>query len=236
MRDALVFIPGLGCDERLFAAQIDHFSDRYACCVMVPKGAVNIDEMARLIMAELAFDRFNLVGLSLGGIVAMAMIRNNAKRIGRLALLDTNHLADTADRKSTRTRLIQDVRSGHFHAVLQEEVRPEFLGSKLVDKTPLMNTILDMALNIGPALFIEQMIATRDRANLIDTLQTYQGPSLVLCGEDDRVCPPERHDDMANLLKLSERVTVPGSGHYSSMENPEAVNAALEALLKRPIE
>ena len=236
MREALVFIPGLGCDERLFAAQIDHFSDRYACYVMVPKGAANIDEMGRLIMEELAFDRFNLVGLSLGGIVAMAMLRYNAKRVGRIALLDTNHLADTADRKSARTRLIQDVRSGHFHAVLKEEIRPEFLGSKLVDKAPLLNTILDMALNIGPALFIQQMIAGRDRDDSIDTLQTYQGPSLVLCGDDDLVCPPERHDDMANLLTRSERVTVPGSGHYSSMENPEAVNKALEALLKRPIE
>jgi len=235
MREALVFIPGLGCDERLFAAQLDHFSDRYDCCVMVPKGAANIYEMARLIMEELTFDTFNLVGLSLGGIVAMAMLRNNAKRVRRLALLDTNHLADTPDRKMARTRLIQEIRAGHFHAVLKEEIRPEFLGPQLAEKTHLLNAILEMALSIGPAQFIDQMAAARDRSDSIATLQTYQGPSLVLCGEYDRVCPPERHDTMAKLLPQSERTTVPRSGHYSSMENPSAVNAALETLLARPI-
>ena len=90
-------------------------------------------------------------------------------------------------------------------------------------------------MDVGAEAFIAQSLALRDRDDQSVALGSYAGPVLVLCGAEDRLCPPGRHHEMAALLARSELVLVPGAGHIATLENPAVVNAAMERWLARPI-
>jgi pimeloyl-ACP methyl ester carboxylesterase len=234
MKETLVFIPGMLCDERLFSRQLAHCDGRYDVHVEIPKGDGGIAAMADRILTAVRAEHFSVMGLSMGGIVAMAMIAQAPERIARLALLDSNHRAESEERKKLRDRQIRDVRAGQFHDVVKDELKLLYLGSANAANAMILDQLFSMALALGPAVFIEQSEALRDRADARDALASYHGPSLVLCGEEDRLCPPERHAEMAALLPQSELVIVPKSGHISTMESPAMVNAALDQWMKTP--
>jgi pimeloyl-ACP methyl ester carboxylesterase len=126
-RETLVMLPGMMCDARLFAPQIEAFKDRYDIVVPSLCGLSSIAGLARRVLSEIAVPRFNLMGLSMGGIVAMQIKGLAPERVSRLALLDTNHLADAPDRFAIRNRQIADVRAGHLRRVIVVEMKPNYL-------------------------------------------------------------------------------------------------------------
>ena len=233
MGEPLIFLPGMMCDERLFAPQIAAFSDRYAPSVPVLKHDT-IEGMARAVLAEAPDGPLNVAGLSMGGIVAMMMAALEPERIGRLALLDTNHLADAAGRFDIRNRQIADVKAGQLHAVMVEEMLPHYLAEANTARADLTDLIIAMAMDLGEDVFVAQSLALRDRPDQSSVLEAYKGPALVLHGEEDRLCPPERHRQMAALLGNATYAGISGAGHISTLENPHAVNDALAAWLATP--
>ena len=226
-RETLVLLPGQLCDHRLFGPQIEQFSSAYD--IIVPKlvGEQTIDGMAKSVFRHVKSRQFSVAGLSMGGIVAMAMTGMEPRRIARLALLDCNHLADTSDRRNTRNRQIAKARAGEFEQVVINELMPTYLAERNGMKRQLNDVILAMAVDCGKASFIDQSIALRDRIDQSETLSRWKKPTLVLCGIEDRLCPPVRHDEMSALLINNRRVNVDGAGHMATLENPQIVNNAI---------
>jgi pimeloyl-ACP methyl ester carboxylesterase len=118
MRDHVLFVPGMMCDHRLFEPQILSLSHEYTTDVAKICNAETIAQMAGDILAQ-APDVFALVGLSMGGIVAMEMLRRAPQRISRIALLDTNPLAETQAVSDAREPQIARVRAGGLKDVMQ---------------------------------------------------------------------------------------------------------------------
>lgn len=225
--DGLILLPGMMCDERLFAPQVDLFSKSIATEVADLSRGTSIEEMADIVIRDTRFERFALAGLSMGGIVAMEMVRRASDRVERLALLDTNHLADDADRITQRKRQIARVRAGELRALMVEELKPFYVAPVHMGD-PALNTIfMGMAEDLGPDVFERQARALIARQSAEDVLSAYAGKTLVLCGEHDKPCPPQRHDAMHALLPNSHRVAIANAGHISTLENPHAVNDAL---------
>lgn len=233
--DTLLLLPGMMCDARLFAAQLAALSDHCQVLVAAPAdlAAFSIEDMAKRVLQRAPAGPLNVAGLSMGGIVAMAMAAMAPGRIARLALLDTNHLADPANRRDIRNRQIDDVRAGRLREVLIDEMKPAYLAMRHRDDQQLLQRLLDMGLSLGEETFIAQSLALRDRADYSAVLQAYTGPALVLCGAEDRLCPPERHRAMASLLRDVVVSILPGTGHLSTLESPAAVNTALLEWLQR---
>jgi pimeloyl-ACP methyl ester carboxylesterase len=225
--EPLILLPGMMCDERLFAPQMDVLGDDRD--VLVPRlDQPTIEGMARHVL-DMAPDRpLAVAGLSMGGIVAMAMAGIAPERVARLALLDTNHHADAPERFDIRNRQIEDVRAGRLRQVIVEEMKPVYLAEENRGNQPLLDQLVDMALDVGAEAFIAQSLALRDRPDQTDILRRYAGPTLVLCGEEDRLCPPERHREMATLVQSAELVMVPRAGHISTLEQPGNVTSALK--------
>ena len=233
-REALVLLPGMMCDERLFGPQIAHFSRSFDVCVPTLAGAASIRGLAGKILVEVQAAHFNLAGLSMGGIVAIAMAAIAPDRVIRLALLDTNHRADPPERRTIRDRQIADVQRGRLREVIVDEMKPNYLSRENRNDQALLDLLIDMAMDCGDAAFVDQSIALRDRPDQTESLKHYRGPTLVLCGEEDQLCPPARHDEMNGLLENALRVNVPQAGHISTLENPVQVNAALQTWLGMP--
>ncbi len=126
MSEPLVFLPGMMCDARLFGPQLAALSPDYSVMVCPITRGERIEEIASGLLDDLPA-KFALVGLSMGGIVAMEILRRAPDRITRLALLDTNPLAETPQVAAAREPQIVKVRAGRMQDVMREEMKPNYL-------------------------------------------------------------------------------------------------------------
>ncbi len=191
-----------------------------------------VEAIADRLLAQ-APKQFALVGLSMGGIVAMEMWRCARQRITHLALLDTTPYADTPQRRARRLEHIATVESGHLRDVLVESMMPLYLSRRDRTNRRLLQSILDQALTLGPDVFRTQSLALLDRRDSVDTLATIDCPSLVLCGREDELCPVDYHTMMAGAMPRADLLVLAECGHLSTMEEPAAVTSALRRLLRR---
>ena len=226
----LVLLPGMMCDERLFAPQISELSKQREVHFVQISGHETISELAADVLNN-APPVFALAGLSMGGIVAMEVLSQASERVERLALLDTNPLAELSDVRMRRGPQIDAVKNGQLKEIIRDEMKPNYLfdGDK---KTKILKLCMDMALDIGPDAFIRQSIALRDRIDQKDTLRTYKRPALVLCGRHDVLCPLERHELMHNLLENSKLEIIEDAGHLPTLEQPKITTMALISWLE----
>lgn len=226
----LVLIPGMMCDARLFGPQITALSaDR---TIFTP--SIGAHDTMSALAAEIlksAPPRFALAGLSMGGIVAMEIFRQAPERVERLALMDTNPLAEADEIKKRRGPQIAAVKAGGLRSVMRNEMKPSYLTGG-----PRRGSILDlcmaMSTDLGPDVFVNQSLALRDRSDQSDTLRSYHGPALILCGRDDQLCPVERHDFMHELMPQSSLTIVDGAAHLPTLEQPEITTLALRCWLE----
>ena len=175
--------------------------------------------------------RFALAGLSMGGIVAMQIVAQAAGRVDRLALLDTNPLAELPEMRARREPQIDKVRQGGLRAVMRDELKPNYIADGPL-KPQVLDTCMDMAMALGPEVFVRQSRALQSRPDQQDTLRGVTVPTLILCGAQDRLCPPERHQLMHGLVPASDLQIIPGAGHLPTLEKPEQTNAALRRWLE----
>ncbi len=174
---------------------------------------------------------FALAGLSLGGIVAMEVLRQAPQRVERLALLDTNPLAEAQEKQATRVPQINDVKAGNLRRVMRDEMKPNYLTDG-PHRRAILDLCMEMAMDLGPEVFENQSLALRDRSDQTETLRAYSGPALVLCGRDDALCPVERHELMHSLLSGSTLIIIENAGHMPTLENPTDTTAALTSWLE----
>ena len=229
--DGLIFLPGMMCNAQLFSPQVEAFQGAVAIEIGDLSSAQSIESMAQQVLQTTAFETFALAGLSLGGIVAMEVVRQAPHRVERLALLDTNHLPDQPDRIQQRQRQIERVTNGELVQVMRDELKPFYVAPQHMDDPRLNSIFLDMATSLGPNVFERQARALIARHGSEDILSAYEGETLVLCGEHDLPCPPSRHEAMHEILANSELVIVQDAGHVTTLENPMAVNSALRKWL-----
>ena len=228
-----VLLPGMMCDERLFEAQVELLS-AHARDVQV--GDITQFDSVHAIAADVlthAPPRFCLAGLSMGGIIAFEIWRQASQRVVALVLMDTNARAEDDKRRAVRADQIRRVGSGGLRNIMQDEMKPRYLAEKSLVHRDLLDGVMQMALDLGPDVFIRQSRALGNRPDSLATLAKIDCPSLVLCGAEDTLCPVEYHEAMAERLPNAELVVVPDCGHLATLEAPEAVNQALISCLQR---
>lgn len=219
----LVLIPGMMCDARMWG-RIEADLD-VPVLHHIPTGAESMSDLAALFLAE-APPRFALAGLSMGGILAMEILRQAPDRVTRLALLDTNPRAETATVQARRASQIARSLSGDLEGVMREDMKPNYL-SRGSGKDSILKLCMEMALSLGPQVFVRQSLALRDRPDQQTTLAAFKGPALVLMGAEDKLCPLDRHQLMHELMPQSQLRIIPGAAHLPPLEQPDATARAM---------
>lgn len=226
----LLLLPGMMCDARLFGPQIDALSGSRPLMTVPMNRHETMQELAADVLAY-APARFAMAGLSMGGILAMEVLRQAPDRVSGLALLDTNPKAETDAVKTRRTPQIAAALSGDLRRVMRDEMKPNYLADG--DNTgAILDLCMAMAMDLGPEVFVRQSKALRDRPDQQDTLRTFKGPALVLCGQEDSLCPLERHELMHALMPQSRLAVISGAGHLPTLEQPDLTTAALMGWLE----
>lgn len=223
-------LPGMMCDKRQWRHQVESLKAECNPIFTMLNGAETISGLAANVLAE-APPYFALAGLSMGGIVALEIWRQAPERVQRLALLDTNFRADPMERQLIRDQQIVRARQGELEILLRDELKPNYLANCHRSNTALLDEVLDMGMQMGPEVFVAQSHALRNRPDSTSTLRTIDRPTLVLCGDEDLLCPVALHREMAAGIAGAELTVVAQCGHLSTMEQPEQVTQALRTWL-----
>lgn len=226
----IVLLPGMMCDARLFQHQVAVFSSERAVQVGCLTTADSIQQIAQHVLST-APREFALAGLSMGGIVAMEIIRQAPERVMALALLDTNPLPEPEDVREVRADQVLRVKAGRLEHVMREELKPNFLANG-PRRAQVLDLCMAMALNLGAITFAKQAQAITNRPDQQNTLRQVKVPTLILTGESDRLCPMARHTLMHDLIPHSTLSVIPNAGHLPTLEQPALTTEALQSWLQ----
>src|SRR5262245_35821337 len=206
----------------------------------VPDGrsATSMDDFAGDVidlLDSLHIEQAVLCGLSLGGYVAFALIRNASAYFPGLILADTRPQADTPEGKEGRERMIALVRS-KGPAAVADDMLPKLLGESTRRNQPaLVDEVRSIILANGTETIANALKAMMNRPDSTPTLASISVPTLVVVGEEDTVTSPQFSVDMHHAIKGSELVRIPEAGHMSNLERPAVFNDALLNFLNRRV-
>jgi pimeloyl-ACP methyl ester carboxylesterase len=228
----VLFLPGFMCDERLFGPQVLALKGAGFVCHTGAYGeSASIERMARHALRE-APAKVALVGLSMGAIVALEIWRQFPERVTHMALLNTTARADAAG--PARKAQLRQVVEGGLTDVLRKELAPKYFAQG--DESGRLSDLIEaMGQRLGRQAFVHQSVALMTRPSLLDLLPSISCPVLVIAGDLDEICPLSRQEEMAAAIPMSELCIISPSGHISTLEQPDKVNAALLRLLSNSL-
>ena len=221
----LVLVPGLTCTARLYAPQIAALWSFGQVTVADHRRDDDMAAIAARILSN-APPRFALAGLSMGGYIAFAMMWLAPERIAKLALLDTSARADTAEQTAGRKTQVAMAQSGRYGEIPDLAI-PRYLNAKHQRDERLTAIVRQMIEETGPDAFVRQLNAIMSRPDSRPLLASIKCPTLVLVGDGDVATPPELNKEIADGISGAKLTVVPDSGHLTTLEQPDAVNAAL---------
>ena len=232
----IVFLHGVGSDKSVWQPQLAHFGKtRRALAFDYPgygdsgpaPGGTTRDDYASAIfsaMHELGVNRAHICGLSLGGVVAIAMHHADASRCASLILADTFavHPEGRAiyERSMTASENLRAMAESRVDVLLAQPASPR-----------ARREVVETMARIDPAAYCIGAEAVwladqRDRAQRIDV------PTLILCGDQDLVTPPELSNALLDLIPEARLQLIAGAGHISNLERADEFNAAVEAFIR----
>lgn len=226
----LILIPGLLCDDALWKHQALSLS-HIAACTITDKHMHHdtVGQIAEAIVSE-APPCFALAGLSLGGYIALEICRKFGEKVDRLALIDTMARPDTAAQTVRREGMIALCQEGKFNEVI-ETLYPFLVHSDRLTDAKLKHYVMNMALRMGPEVFIRQQRAIIARINQIPHLSKISCPTVVVCGEQDQITPLECSKEMVANMSGAELFKVSNCGHMSTLEKPDQVSSIMHKWL-----
>lgn len=233
MKEPVVLLPGMMCDARLFLSQLLPLSRDRAVSVAPISQGDRVEEIASTLLDQLPL-RFALAGLSMGGIVAMEILRRAPDRVTRICLMDTNPLAEAPPAAAAREPMIVGVRAGRLEEVIRDWMRPEYL-ARGPARSGVLDLVMRMAQDLGADVFVRQSRALQRRRDQQSTLRKCKIPTMILCGEHDILTPVKRHQFMAELIPYAELRIVRDAGHLPPIEAPDATLTALREWLEMPL-
>jgi pimeloyl-ACP methyl ester carboxylesterase len=222
---ATVLVPGLTCSARLYAEQIPMLWRFGPVVIADHTRDDSMAAIARRILAA-APSRFALAGLSLGGYIALEIMRQAPERVARLALLDTGARPDMPDMIERRHALMALAEDGRYGEI-PDLAFPLYVHRDRRGDEAIKRIVRAMAEETGLEGYLRQQQAIMTRPDSRPSLGAIMCPTLVLVGEGDEATPPELAREIAAGIAGSRLVMIPDSGHLSTLEQPEAVTAAL---------
>lgn len=178
-------------------------------------------------------DQFALAGHSMGGRVALEIVRAAPERVERLALLNTGVHPPMPGEPQKRGKLVQLAESEGMGA-LADAWLPPMMGKAGAADGDLMNRLRAMVMRASPKNFSAQVQALLGRPDAADVLPSIRVPLLFLSGSDDGWSPLSQHYGMRAAARHGRVVEIARAGHMAPVEQPAAVAEALRTWLTNP--
>jgi pimeloyl-ACP methyl ester carboxylesterase len=231
-KPTLILVPGLLCTVDLWRDQIAAFENHYTIMVADHTTDDRMPAIAARLLAA-APPTFALAGLSMGGYIALEVMRQAAERVTHLAIMDSRAINDTPVERQRRQDFITLVERGKTFKGVTETLLPLLVHPSRLTDAVLTKRIYKMAEDIGKEAFIRQERALLEREELTGILKDIRCPTLVLAGAQDTLIPPRVQREMAIEIPTAVYTEVSNSGHLPTMERPEETTKIMRTWLAR---
>jgi len=227
----LLFLPGLLEDADGFTPLIEGLRAHAACTVADLTRSDAMADLARDALDQAPDGRFALAGHSMGGYVALELMRQAPERVERLALLNTHARPDSAESTENRRRLMA-LAERDFPAVIAA-LMPKLMTPGHLQDAALTGVVGGMALAIGKDAFERQQEAIIGRVDSRPHLKDIGCPTAVIAGRDDQLMPVELLKELADGIPGARLTLIEDCGHMAALEQPARVLQALIEWLER---
>ena len=242
--EVILFVHAFPLDHTIWQPQLEAFSDSHR--VIAPdlrgfglseatSGTVGMDrfadDLAALLDALWATERVTLCGLSMGGYIAWQFWKLHPHRLRRLILCDTKALPDNEETKKTRADVADRILK-EGPGFLATDVTPRLVSKETQQNRPeVVASLQDVIQRSQPEGVAAALRGMAARPDATDWLPMIEVPTLLISGTDDLISPPREMNAIAEKMPNAKFVEIPNAGHMTTVENPEAVNAAIRQFL-----
>ena len=227
MKPFIVLIPGMMCNADVFSDQINVLEKFFNVIVKEFNEHQNIELGVKNLCSNLPSE-FHLLGHSMGGIIAMEIVSQHSEGVLSLALLNTNPYEEKEELQDRRNKSLRELDALDLISLMRSDYISRYFPADCTDKNNLIQKCLDMASTLDKEVFYNQSIALRDRKNQTATLENLKCKTLLICGEQDQLCPVSYHYDMNKMIKRSDLIVLERVGHMPMFECPEILNNHLK--------
>lgn len=231
MKTPVVFLPALLCNAGLFIHQIKTMESE--CDFYVPDLGLdeNVSDAAARVLKR-APERFVLGGISMGGYVALEIMRQAPERVRGLILADTNAHADPEAAREKRLKAIETAREKGIEPLIKptllDIIAPEHRSNDVT-----RHILERMAELTGVDKYVNEQKTIMSRPDSMASIGKIDCPVLVVGGEKDALSPPDALDAMTRLIPRAAHVVIKNAAHLPPLENPAAFTAALRAFIEK---
>ncbi len=236
----VVLLHAFPLDRGMWAGQVAALSGRYRVHAIdafgfggceLPAGGWGVESMADAVAGWIVAQKIPtplvVCGLSMGGYVALAFARRHANHVKALVLADTRAEPDSDEARAGRDAAIEAVEA-HGSVAQVEAMLPKVLGATShADRPGVVSEFRRTGLSQDKAAVVAGLIALRDRPDARPGLAAIDVPTLVLVGDEDTLTPPSAAEALVAGIRGAKLVVLPGAGHLSNLETPDAFNAAV---------
>ena len=227
MKPFIVLMPGMMCNQYVFSNQVNMLENFFNVIVIEFNEHRDIELGVKNLVSNLP-NKFHLLGHSMGGIVAMELVKQHSKRVLSLALLNTNPYEEKQELKDKRNKTLKELDSLDLISLMKSDYISRYFPDDCRDKNKLIQQCVDMASILDKKVFYNQSVALRDRKDQTSILENVDCKTLIICGERDQLCPVSYHSDMNKMIKSSDLIVLEGVGHMPIIECPLILNNHLK--------
>ena len=228
----IVLIPGLLNTSALFNSQVNELGSYFNFTIADHTQFETISQIAEDILNHQTPDYFVLGGLSMGGYIAMEIMRQAPERVRGLLLMNTSARSDTPEQTQRRHAFMKISQTGRFKGVTKHLI-PNLIHANAMDNPLITNVIMDMAQEVGREAFIRQQTAIINRIDSRHSLKRVTCPACVVVGDSDKLTPPEKAYEMAQTLPLAELHVIENCGHLSALEHPGEISEIIASFMMK---
>jgi pimeloyl-ACP methyl ester carboxylesterase len=226
----VVFVPGLMCTGRIYEHQALELGQRHPVLFANHWSHGSMEEIAKAILG-VAPERFALAGTSMGGYVALEIMRQAPERVDKLVLMSTSAKPDTPERSADRRSQVAAAKSAGSMRAWTKALYPKLVHPARHEDAPLLGVFIEMAEELGVDAFARQIEAIIGRADSRALLAQIKTPTLVIAGKEDRLITPDNSEEIAAGIPGAKLEMVEHCGHMGMIERPEAYTKLLRAFL-----
>ncbi|HBO43314.1 MAG TPA: alpha/beta hydrolase [Planctomycetaceae bacterium] len=240
----VLLVHGFPLDHSMWDAQIESLGQTHRVIApdlrgfgrsRVVPGTATMDQMAddlaEVLDALDVREPVALVGLSMGGYVAMAFCRKHAARVGALVLCDTRAAADAPEAAQTRSETARRVLAEGTESLVEAMIPKLFAPNTFEDGPEAVERVKAMIRRADPRGVAAALLGMAQLPDSTDVLSRLDRPTLMLVGEHDVLSPPAEMRAMADAMPNASVVEIAAAGHLSPMERPDAVSDAIARFL-----
>lgn len=239
----IIFLHGFPFDKTMWRGQLDFlkFSYRLIACDIRGFGKSTDEESPLSIdlfgndliqfMDTLNIDKAIVCGLSMGGYLALNVIKRFPSHFEALILCDTQCIADTAESKEKRYKIIEEIETDGVANFNEGFIKNVFHKDSITNKTELVEQLRSVVFSNSQHIISQGLVALAKRSETCSSLGEISIPTLIICGREDQVTPLSQSEFMNEHIKGSILHIIDNAGHVSNLEQPKEFNKYLGEFL-----